>query len=132
MLLPPSSCRLTPVTKPDSRAREVDARVGDVGGLAEPGEVHPFERGAAFGREVGVAAVVEHVAGADRVAPDAVRGLLHRDRPGEPVQPGLGRDVRGETGARAFGLAGGDVDDRAVTGACACAGSRRARTTSAR
>ena len=103
------------MTKPDSRLARYRHASATSARLAEPGEVHALEGGAPIGAEVGVAAVVEHVARADRVAADPVPRLLDGDRPGQPVQPGLGRDVRREPGARALALAGRDVDDRAVT-----------------
>ena len=101
-----------PVRNSDSAARQVHRRVRDVVGLAEAGEVHRLEARPALVGDVGVAPLVEDVAGADRVAADAVGRVVDRDRPGEPVQPGLARDVRGEARARALGLAARDVDDR--------------------
>ena len=124
MLLPPSSCRFTPVTKADSRAGEVHRGERDVGRLPEPREVHASRARSLLGRHVRVAPVVEHVSGADRVAADAGRGVVDGDRSGQCVQPALRRDVRGEARARALGLTGRDVDDRAAH-RCARGGAAR-------
>ena len=105
MLLPPSSCRLMPVTNSDSRLARYTAACATSSATPRRGEVHALVARAAVGGDVGVAAVVEHVAGADRVAADAVVGVVDRDRAGQAVEARLGRDVRGEAPARAFGLA---------------------------
>jgi hypothetical protein len=80
--------------------------MGDVGRDAEPGEVHACSALTIVG-DVGVAAVVEHVARADSVAamPSATERIAR-----EPVQADC-RDVR-RGPFRAFGLPARDVEDR--------------------
>ena len=52
-------------------AGQVDDGLGDVVGLAQPGEVHRLELGASLGGHAGVAPLVHDVADGDRVAADA-------------------------------------------------------------
>ena len=114
MLLPPSSCRLMPVTNSDSRLARYTA--ASATSAASPSRVRcmPSYRDRRAGVDVGVAPRVQDVAGADRVAADARGGVVDRDRPGERVEPALGRDVRGEARARPFRLPRRDVHDRAA------------------
>src|SRR5439155_2250343 len=61
-------------------AREVHRGVRDISRDAEPGEVHARVPRAPLVGDAGIAPVVEHVAGADRVAADAVGRVVDRDR----------------------------------------------------
>ena len=123
MLLPPSSWRFTGDER-RLRAREVHRGERDVVGLAEAREVHALVARRRARDDVGVATVVDHVPGADRVAADAVVGVVDGDRSGEGVDAALARDVRGEPGLPAR-PAGRDVDDRAVPAASRCGSAAR-------
>src|SRR5579859_7684941 len=67
-------------------AREVHRGRGDVAGLAEPGEMHRLQPVTPLGCQIRVATLVDHVSGADGVAPDSLRRVLHRDGARQRVQ----------------------------------------------
>ena len=115
LLLPPSSCRLIPVTNSDSRTREVDRGVGDVVGDAEPREVHAFEPGAPVGRQMS----------ASRRSLSTYPGLIVLQRMPcaasstaiarvSPFRPALAATYAASPALAALGLARRDVDDRPV------------------
>ena len=116
MLPPPSSCRLIPVRNSDSLLARYTAACAT--SRASPSRVRCIagEPRPSLLAHVGVAPLVDDVAGADRRAPDPVRCLLDGDRTRQRVERTLARRVGRETRARTFSLARRDVDDRSVPG----------------
>ena len=134
LLPPPSSWRLMPVRYSRLGAREVHGGMGDVARLAEAGEVHRPRAGSGAPSLMSASRrSLTHVAGADRVAPDARAAPPRRRWPrvsafsppllvAYAARPALGR----------LALARRDVDDRAVPGRPHVRDARPGTATSAR